>query len=80
MWAERAAALGNQQQSIIRNAQERGPLVSSTEESTKAADRGLTYARDRNFEREAVADERGLLRDTLRRSLGAADLNDASVP
>jgi hypothetical protein len=32
----------------------------------------ITFARDRNFEREAVVDERDLLRDALRRSLGEA--------
>ena len=30
----------------------------------------VTYATDRNFEREAVVDERALLRDALNRSMG----------
>ena len=30
------------------------------------------YARDKNFERQAVADERELMRDALKRSMGEA--------
>ncbi len=30
----------------------------------------MTYARDRSFEREAVTDERNILRDALRRGMG----------
>jgi conjugative relaxase-like TrwC/TraI family protein len=37
-----------------------------------AAETGVTFAKDRNFEREAVVDQRDLLRDALRRSLGEA--------
>jgi conjugative relaxase-like TrwC/TraI family protein len=37
-----------------------------------AADTGVTFAKERNFEREAVVDQRDLLRDALRRSLGEA--------
>ena len=32
----------------------------------------LTFSRDKNFEREAVVDERALIRDGLRRSMGEA--------
>ncbi len=32
----------------------------------------ITYSRDRHIEREAVVDERNLLRDALRRSMGTA--------
>ena len=74
LWAERAAEYGNEHQRVIRAAHEHGPLVVSHEERAEAASRGLTFARDRNFECEAVVDERSLLRDTLRRELGRTDL------
>jgi conjugative relaxase-like TrwC/TraI family protein len=77
LWAERATEFGNEHQQVIRSADERGPAVLSHEARSQAANHGLTYARDRNFEREAVIDERSLLRDTLRRGLGSADLSAA---
>ena len=36
----------------------------------------MTFARDRNFEREAVVDERALLRDALQRSMGEVPVAD----
>jgi conjugative relaxase-like TrwC/TraI family protein len=36
----------------------------------------VTFSKERNLEREAVVDERELLRDALRRSMGAATLTD----
>lgn len=36
----------------------------------------MTFARDRNLEREAVVDERSILRDALQRSLGEARIED----
>jgi conjugative relaxase-like TrwC/TraI family protein len=41
-----------------------------------AAPRAVTFARDRNLEREAVVEERGILRDALQQSLGEACLED----
>ncbi len=38
--------------------------------------RAVTFARDRNLEREAVVEERAILRDALQRSLGEARLDD----
>lgn len=35
-----------------------------------------TFARDRSLEREAVVDERAILRDALQRSLGEARIED----
>lgn len=37
----------------------------------------MTFARDRNLEREAVVDERTILRDALERSMGEASLETA---
>ncbi len=39
-------------------------------ESAPIAAAAVTYGKDRNFEREAVVDERDVLRDALRRSMG----------
>jgi AAA domain len=41
--------------------------------STQAA---LTFSKERNLEREAVVDERDLLRDAMRRSMGEATLEE----
>ena len=41
---------------------------------TKMAQSAVTFAKERNLEREAVVDERDLLRDALRRSMGDAAL------
>jgi conjugative relaxase-like TrwC/TraI family protein len=40
----------------------------------KIAHSALTFAKERNFERDVVADERALLADALRRSMGGATL------
>ncbi len=37
--------------------------------------RAVTFARDRNLEREAVVEERVMLRDALQRSLGEARMD-----
>ena len=63
---------GNQPQRIMGEAEARGPIEHSLAEVEAKADQALTYARDRNQEREAVNDEREILRDALRRSLGVA--------
>ena len=39
----------------------------------------VTYGKDRNFEREAVVDERDLLRDALKRSMGEVHLADVKA-
>src|SRR5438067_433420 len=44
--------------------------------SELAARRAVTFARDRNLEREAVVEERAILLDALQRSLGEARIND----
>ena len=38
------------------------------------AQEAVTFAKERNFEREAVVDERAILRDALRRSMGEASV------
>jgi conjugative relaxase-like TrwC/TraI family protein len=68
---EVAEAFGNQarqavEQAHSRRAQERH----SRQEREARAQEAVTYTRDRNIEREAVVDERVLMRDALRRSMG----------
>src|SRR5438045_6725354 len=38
--------------------------------AAKSVQEAVTFARDKNFEREAVVDERLLVRDALRRGMG----------
>jgi conjugative relaxase-like TrwC/TraI family protein len=68
---ELAAAYGNQPQQVVQEAQARAARGHQRSEQSEArAQEAVTYARDRNIEREAVVDERVLVRDALRRSMG----------
>ncbi|MDE3179355.1 MAG: relaxase domain-containing protein [Acidobacteriota bacterium] len=77
-----AAAHGNDPRIVVSEVRERrqqhqqAPAEERFAERLRTAHAALTYARDRNIEREAVVDERVLLRDALKRSLGEASLND----
>src|SRR5712691_3735313 len=65
-----AADFGNQADAVVRAARERSQ---HQERPVKVFDRvreSLTFSRDKNFEREAVVDERALIRDGLRRGMG----------
>jgi len=65
-----AADFGHQADAVVRAARERSQ---HQERPVNALDRvreSLTFARDKNFEREAVVDERALIRDGLRRGMG----------
>lgn len=73
---EMAAAHGHQPQRVVSEAQERAPHVIAHEPNERAIESAITYARDRNIEREAVAPERELMRDALKRSMGEASLED----
>jgi conjugative relaxase-like TrwC/TraI family protein len=48
----------------------------SEEHMHKVVERAITYARDKNLERDAVVDERALLRDALKRSMTEASLEE----
>lgn len=67
-----AAAHGNQAQRIVTEARVRGEsqLIERVPDAPSRAHQAVTYARDRGFEREAVSDERLLMRDALRRGMG----------
>ena len=72
-----AARFGNQADRVIAEAHKRALLQTpnSAPENPPhtppgSAQEGVTYARDKLFEREAVCDERAILRDALRRGMG----------
>jgi conjugative relaxase-like TrwC/TraI family protein len=69
---ELAAEFGNQPARIVaeamrRNQERSAERVPRTQQ--QVASEAVTFARDRTFEREAVTDERALLRDALRRGM-----------
>jgi conjugative relaxase-like TrwC/TraI family protein len=67
-----AAEFGNQADRVVQEARdrahnmERNPLAANPERVQEA----VTFAKSRNFEREAVTDERDIMRDALRRGMG----------
>jgi len=68
-----AAEHGHQAEAVVRAARERAmnqQCALSPERSQQRVRESVTFARDRNFEREAVVDERMLIRDALRRGMG----------
>ncbi len=69
-----AAEYGQQPQRVLTEAAQRPSVELRPESSSTAAQEGMSYARDRGTEREAVADERSLMRDALKHTMGEARL------
>ena len=69
-----ATEYGQQPQRVLAEAAERPGVELRPESSQTAAHDGVIYARERGMEREAVADERSLMRDALRHTMGEARL------
>ena len=67
-----AASFGNQPQQVVTTAR----THDRNQERTDRAREAVTFARDSIFEREAVADERLILRDSLRRGMGETSYRD----
>ena len=65
-----AADFGHQAEAVVRTARERLQHQEKPVNSLDRARESLTFSRDKNFEREAVVDERALIRDGLRRGMG----------
>lgn len=65
-----AADFGNQPDAVVRAARERAEQLAPRIDSAQRANEAVSFARDKNFEREAVVDERLLVRDSLRRGMG----------
>ena len=89
-----AAAFGNQPAHVVEAAhlveQSRDPRIRQTaaigdaeatgsHQPTVTAAMAVTYAKDRTFEREAVVDQRDVLRDALRRSMGDVPFADVKA-
>jgi conjugative relaxase-like TrwC/TraI family protein len=65
-----AKMFGNQAEHVVEAARQRPQQIESSPPATTS--RAVTFSKERNFEREAVVDERDLMRDALRRSMGEA--------
>jgi conjugative relaxase-like TrwC/TraI family protein len=80
--AHRALALefGNQPERVVTEARQRRRYLETKIEGTpdKYAGEAVTFARARNFEREAVVDRRLLMRDALRRAMGHASFAEVN--
>ena len=67
-----AAEFGNQADQVVQR-REAARTASSTRHDPNTPERvqeAVTFAKSRNFEREAVTDERDIMRDALRRGMG----------
>jgi conjugative relaxase-like TrwC/TraI family protein len=65
-----AADFGHQADAVVRAARERQRHQEKPANTVDRVRESLTFSRDKNFEREAVVDERALIRDGLRRGMG----------
>jgi conjugative relaxase-like TrwC/TraI family protein len=65
-----AAEFRHQADAVVRAARERSQHQEKPVNSLDRVRESLTFSRDKNFEREAVVDERALIRDGLRRGMG----------
>ena len=67
-----AAEFGKQPEQVIAAARERAEKQERRPENSTQAKEAVTFAKQSIFEREAVADERTIMRDALRRGMGEA--------
>lgn len=74
MHKEMAERFGNQPGQVVRVAHSRE--IERNVPNRQHLDSALTYAQDRNLERHAVTDERELVRDALKRSMGEAGFRE----
>lgn len=65
-----AGEYGNQAEAVVGAAQERARAQNQEVNPQQRVRESITFSRDKNFEREAVVDERALVRDALRRGMG----------
>lgn len=71
-----AADFGDQPDQVIAAARHRAQEKDFAPRLNTTAKEAVTFAKDRAFEREAVADERLIFRDALRRGMGDITLSD----
>jgi conjugative relaxase-like TrwC/TraI family protein len=69
-----ASVHGQQPQRVIEEAAQRPGVELKPEQSKLVAHEGMSYAKERGMEREAVTDERSLMRDALKHTMGEARL------
>ena len=74
MHKEMAERFGNQPEQVIRAAHSHE--VERNVPNRQHLESALTYAQDKNLERHAVTDERDLMRDALKRSMGEAGFGE----
>jgi hypothetical protein len=67
-----AAEFGNQADHVVAEAGRTGEGLSTERvpDAPQRAQEAVSFAKDRSFEREAVTDERDIMRDALRRGMG----------
>ena len=65
-----ASEYGHQADAVVRAARERAQHPAQELNPHQRVREAMTVSRDRNFEREAVVDERAIVRDALRRGMG----------
>jgi conjugative relaxase-like TrwC/TraI family protein len=67
-----ANEFGNQADSVVAEAREQAAKLEQNRvpDALRRAQEAVTFAKDRGFEREAVTDEREIMRDALRRGMG----------
>jgi conjugative relaxase-like TrwC/TraI family protein len=73
---EMAASFGSEAEQVVANARARTQDQEHELDKKTRAKEAITFARDSIFEREAVADERTILRDALRRGMGETSYRD----
>lgn len=71
-----AARYGNQAERIAERARGRAVQQDGANDRPRAAQEAVTFARDKLFEREAVNDQRDLMREALRRGMGVATTDE----
>jgi conjugative relaxase-like TrwC/TraI family protein len=72
-----AAEYGHQADAVVRAARERAQQPTQELNPHHRVREAVTFSRDKNFEREAVVDERAIVRDALRR--GMSEITYAQV-
>src|SRR2546421_139071 len=70
-----AEAFGNQPDRVVRASKETARDIDQ-EAPRRIVQSAMTFSKERNLEREAVVDERDLLRDAFRRSMGDATFTE----
>jgi conjugative relaxase-like TrwC/TraI family protein len=75
---ELAEQFGDQPERVVQSLRGRGQQLRE-EPSEKAIAQAIHYSREKNLEREAVVDERALLRDALKRSMGEAKFREVKA-